>query len=83
MQPFDKDAFRDWLREYTTFSNRVVNDTICRLSRLDQILSINSEYDLERFLFELGRKAEFSCLSPSVKSQMKRAFKLYFLYKIE
>lgn len=72
-----KSGFKQWLLTSTTYSNRVVNNIVCRLNRADRIHPIRPE---EVYLFELGQIEEFNGLSVTVKSQIRKAVKLYIQY---
>lgn len=69
--------FRAWLKENTTYSDAVINDTISRVKRADGILEW---YDDEVYLFYMERNEKYQSLSKSVRSQIKKAVKLYFEY---
>ena len=69
--------FKQWLVSNTTYSNRVVSNTISRLNRADRMHPIRFE---EVYLFELEHIDEFNSLSVTVKSQIRKAVKLYFQY---
>lgn len=69
--------FKQWLFSNTTYSNRVVSNTISRLKRADRMHPVRLE---EVYLFELEHTDEFNCLSVTVKSQIRKAVKLYFQY---
>lgn len=70
-------GFRQWLISNTTYSNRVVSNTISRLKRADRMHPVRPE---EIYLFELEHTEEFNGLSVTVKSQIRKAVKLYFQY---
>lgn len=70
-------GFKQWLISNTTYSNRVISNTISRLNRADRMQPV---YPEEVYLFELEHIDEFSSLSASVKSQIRKAVKLYFQY---
>lgn len=69
--------FRQWLISNTTYSNRVVSNIISRLNRADRMHPVHPE---EIYLFELEHTDEFKNLSTTVKSQIRKAVKLYFQY---
>ena len=69
--------FKRWLISNTTYTNRVIGDTISRLKRADRIHPIRPE---EVYLFELEHIGEFKNLSVTVRSQIRKAVKLYFQY---
>ncbi len=70
-------GFKQWLISNTTYTNRVVSNTISRLKRADRIHPVRAE---EVYLFELEHTDEFNNLSVTVKSQIRKAVKLYFQY---
>jgi len=69
--------FREWLNSTTKYSNRVISNTVCRLKRADRMLPLRPE---EIYLFELEHSDEFQKLTVTVKSQIRKAVKLYFQY---
>lgn len=69
--------FKQWLLENTTYSDAVITDTISRIKRADAILEW---YDDEVYQFYLEREDDYKKLSTSVRSQIKKAVKLYLLY---
>lgn len=72
------EQFKCWLRENTCYSNAVISDTVSRIKRAD---GIHAWQDDDIYLFYLERKAEYKSLSVSVRSQIKRAVKLYSDYR--
>lgn len=70
----DTKAFRTWLEQNTAYSFSVINDTVSRVKRADSILAFSKA---ETYLFFLERAEEYQLLSPSVRSQLKKAIKLY------
>ena len=74
----DAAQFKTWLEENTPYSSAVIGDTVSRLRRADSILEITEE---EVYLFYLERKPEFKALSMSVKSQIKKAVRLYLTFR--
>lgn len=74
----DAAQFKAWLEENTAYSGAVISDTISRLRRADSILELNEE---EIYIFYLERKPEFKSLSMSVRSQIKKAVRLYLNFK--
>lgn len=71
------DDFKKWLRNNTTYSEAVIADTASRIKRADNILSWN---DTDTYLFYLEQEQEFEVLSVSVRSQLRKAVKLYTTY---
>ena len=70
-------GFKQWLISNTSYSNRVVSNTVSRLKRANRINPVRPE---ELYLFELEHTDEFNSLSVTVKSQIRKAVKLYFQY---
>ena len=70
--------FREWLDENTKYTNQTKGNIVSRLKRADAIMRVNEN---PVYLFNLSNKPEFMDLSVSVKSQVRRAVKLYFEYK--
>ncbi len=70
----DANLFRTWLKENTNYSDAVIGDTISRVKRADSILEW---YNDEIYQFYLEREEKYQALSVSVRSQIKKAVKLY------
>ncbi len=70
-----KDEFKMWLIENTSYSLPVISDTVSRMKRADRLLEWNGE---EIYQFKLEQLEEYKKLSVSVRSQIKKAVKLYF-----
>ena len=78
----EKTAFRVWLMKNTSFNSKVISDTTSRLCRVEKIKSlVNSNTDIDEFLYLLGKEPTFSRLGTSVKSQLRRSCKLYYKYR--
>ena len=73
----DVTEFRRWLFENTEYSDAVINDIVSRIKRADTILEW---YDDEVYQFYLEREKAYKDLSVSVRSQIKKAVKLYFSF---
>lgn len=69
--------FKQWLSENTTYSNAVISDIASRAKRADSILEF---YNDELYLFYLEKQILYQELSVSVRSQIRKAVKLYFEY---
>lgn len=68
------EKFRNWLKENTAYSEAVVGDIISRVKRADNILPWSNE---ETYQFYLEKQSTYKMLSVSVRSQIKKAVKLY------
>lgn len=72
------EKFKEWLIQEKGFSKKGSNDVISRLKRVYSILSI-SEIS-KKSINSLENNSEFKTLSMSVRSQLRRAIKLYDEY---
>ena len=70
----DTEQFRKWLKDNTTYSDAVISDTSSRIKRADGLLEW---YDDEVYQFYLEQNGQYKLLSVSVRSQIKKAVKLY------
>ena len=71
------DEFKKWLQEKNKYTDASIKDIISRLRRANNILIFLNE---DIYLFRLEQCEEFQKASVSVKSQMRRAIRLYFQY---
>lgn len=77
----EKQTFRTWLGRNTKLSEKAAGDVVSRLARIEKITPIHTKGSAEDFLFNLGKKADFADLSRDVRSQLKRAYTFYCLFK--
>ena len=70
------ELFVDWLVAYHNLTHRSASDTLSRVRRANRFYPINSVPDGLYFL-SLSETYDFSQLSSSVKSQIKRSLMLY------
>ena len=73
------DSFKEWLKKNTEYSDAVIGDTISRMKRADSILEWNTA---DTYLFYLEQDQNFETLSVSVRSQIRKAVKLYSSYSM-
>lgn len=71
------EQFKDWLKANTTYSEAVIFDIVSRIRRADSILTWD---DNEVYQFYLEHNSVYKSLSSSVRSQLKKAVKLYRAY---
>jgi DNA (cytosine-5)-methyltransferase 1 len=67
------DSFRDWLNTGKNLSSASARDVVSRINRVNKIIVIGENDDLIDIAYKLEKTPEFSQLSGSVKSQLKRA----------
>lgn len=66
--------FRKWLDEKTKYTKATKSNIVSRLKRADDIIPIVLE---DVYIFNLSNQTEFQNMSVSVKSQIRRAIRLY------
>jgi len=74
------EPFLEWLRDSQTMSERTQRDTISRLKRADAICAMPPVPEAY-YLFSLEQSENYKSLTPSVRSQLKRAVSLYSDYR--
>lgn len=75
----ETEQFRSWLKANTAYSDAVIGDTVSRIKRADNILEWD---DNEVYQFYLEHNENYQLLSVSVRSQIKKAVKLYRTYHV-
>ena len=71
------ESFRSWLKQEKKLASRSISDVISRLKRVNQFLELSDDADIDLYSMRLGRIDAFASQSPSVRSHLKRAAKLY------
>lgn len=77
----EKHRFRSWLGCNTKLSEKAISDVVSRLTRIEKITPLHIDSAVDDFLFNLGKMSAFLNLGQAVKSQLKRAYKLYYQFK--
>lgn len=72
MDSFDR--FRDWLDDNTYYTKETKSNIVSRIKRANNIYPIINELV---YLFKLSQETEFQNMTVSVKSQVRRAVKIY------
>jgi DNA (cytosine-5)-methyltransferase 1 len=72
-------SFLNWLNNTQSFSERTKRDTVSRLKRADSLCTIDCEPD-SYYIYRLEQQDGFNDLTPTVRSQLKRAVLLYSYY---
>ncbi|MDD6333787.1 MAG: hypothetical protein PUB04_04910 [Clostridia bacterium] len=72
--------FKTWLDEKTNYTKATKSNIVSRLKRADRIIPIVVE---DVYLFNLSNQPEFQDMSVSVKSQIRRAIRLYLEFMKE
>ena len=71
------EEFKKWLDETTDYTKETKSNILSRLRRANNIIPIVAD---ELYLFNLSTNEEFKVLSVSVKSQIRRAVKLFISF---
>ncbi len=69
----------EWLENNKSFSNKAARDVISRLKRVQHL--IGEESIPKDAILRLATSKEFNQLSMCIKSQLRRAVRLYFEFK--
>jgi DNA (cytosine-5)-methyltransferase 1 len=75
----DYKRFALWLNATQSFCVKTKRDIISRLKRADSICRLPSRPDTY-YIFQLEQSPQYNYLSPTIRSQLKRAFNLYADY---
>ncbi len=71
------EQFIEWMKDNTSYSDAVIRDNASRMKRADSILEWNGN---ETYLFYLEKEKTFLKLTVSVRSQLRKAVRLYSAY---
>jgi DNA (cytosine-5)-methyltransferase 1 len=74
--------FYDWLCGLKKLSEKVKRDTVSRLKRANTMRELPPQPD-SYYLFTLEQSNEYKNLTPTVRSQVKRAVNLYTTYRAD
>jgi DNA (cytosine-5)-methyltransferase 1 len=69
--------FREWLQNAKSLSKDSADDVVSRVKRAKSIMEINVPLDVDTLLFHFMGKPAFKALTITVRSQLKRAIRLY------
>ena len=76
-----KKAFRTWLAENKGLSSLTAKDMESRVRRANSIAKLDTREDGVIYLHQLEKNGEYAALPVSIKSQLKRAVRLYCEYR--
>jgi hypothetical protein len=69
------------VKNHKIFYNDSAGDVVLRIKRAKSIMEIDLPIDTDALLFHFTGKPAFKVLTATVKSQLKRAIKLYKEFK--
>jgi DNA (cytosine-5)-methyltransferase 1 len=73
----DIEKFTTWLKKSHALAERSARDVVSRLRRAACIVPLDTSCDTVDLLHELSKKEEFKILAATVRSQLRRAIRLY------
>ena len=71
------EEFKKWLKRSAALDGRSNKDVVSRVRRAAKFVKLDSKSDIEDLLHRMSKHPEFKGLSASVRSQLRRAVKLY------
>lgn len=71
----DYSNFKLWLNDNKNYSTKVISNIVSRFKRANKMMAWHND---PIYLYQLGQLSEYKKLSTSVRSQIKKAVKLYF-----
>jgi DNA (cytosine-5)-methyltransferase 1 len=74
--------FREWLQNTKSLTKNSAEDVVSRIKRAKNIMELDIPIDIGTLLFHFTGKPVFKALTSTVKSQLKRAIKLYKEFKL-
>jgi hypothetical protein len=69
--------FEAWLKRSAGLTEKSASDVLSRLRRASQFVNVNSKQPIEDLIHKLGKEPKFTQLTDTVRSQLRRAVKLY------
>ncbi len=73
----DADKYLGWLIQSVGLENRSARDVVSRTRRAADMIPLDSRNLTCDIIHELGKKEQFRELTATVRSQLRRAIKLY------
>ena len=71
------ESFKMWLDANTAYTKATKSNIVSRLRRADKLMPVVAD---PIYLFTLSQCSEFTALSVNVKSQIRRAVRIYHQY---
>lgn len=75
------DKFSEWLARETDISDKGRRDIVSRAKRVSGFIDINKVKSDDEARYLLSQKVEFSGLSTTVRSQLRRSVHYYLLFR--
>jgi DNA (cytosine-5)-methyltransferase 1 len=71
------EKFDGWLKRSVGLTDKSASDVVSRLRRAARFINVNSKQAVEDVIHKLGKDPKFNQLTYTVRSQLRRAVKLY------
>jgi hypothetical protein len=78
----DLEDFRKWLGTHASLYDRSARDNISRLKRAATLVDLTRAKPADELLLKLNRNSAFQSLTETVRSQIRRALRLYCAFKL-
>jgi DNA (cytosine-5)-methyltransferase 1 len=75
------EEFSRWLIALKGFGVKSSKDVLSRINRINGFIDVDTSEDAEKMVYTLSLCPAFKAFSPSVRSQLRRAIKLYKEYQ--
>ncbi|MDR1218695.1 MAG: hypothetical protein LBK73_03690 [Treponema sp.] len=75
--------FSEWLITRKKFGDKTARDVLSRINRINGFMDADASEPVEKMLYTLSVVPAFKALSLSVRSQLRRAMRLYKEYRTE
>lgn len=74
-------SFAEWLVARKGFGGKTARDVVSRIKRINGFIDADAGEDVEKILYTMSIHADFKAFSLSVRSQLRRAVRLYKEYQ--
>jgi DNA (cytosine-5)-methyltransferase 1 len=75
------EEFKTWLKRSAGLGERSARDVVSRLRRASEFVKLEAKMDTADLLHRMSKDPEFQGLTISVRSQLRRAVRLYRNYE--
>lgn len=69
--------FREWLKQSAGLADRSAGSVVSRMRRASGLVNLDSKIDTDDLLHKMSKHPDFKGLTVTVRSQLRRAVKLY------
>jgi hypothetical protein len=76
-----KDMFSDWLKQKKDLGQKSAYDVVSHLNRVKKLVGLPKRSNAAKSIETLNSNRQFRGLTRTVKSQLRRAIRLYYMYE--